>query len=92
MKFPYECCQCGFCCLIQTCPIGKSFFGNVTPCPALVLGETKAYCLLACSFVPIGDGCCISAKAYKDGVAYDFAALPPKVKHREARRRVTLCP
>jgi len=30
----------------------------------------------------IGKGCCIKARAFKDGIEYDFASLPAEVKQK----------
>jgi len=46
-----------------------------------------AVCLLAQEapeIMGIGVGCCIKATCYRGGVAYDFAALPPALKHHVA--------
>ena len=81
--YPNPCCRCGFCCLSETCPIGMDVYGiekNIR-CPALRFERNKATCLLvAPSLVPVGDGCCIAARAFKDGVQYDFASLPKELK------------
>jgi len=29
----------------------------------------------------IGAGCCIKARYFKDGIVYNYAALPPRIKH-----------
>jgi hypothetical protein len=39
-------------------------------------------------FIPIGDGCCISARAIRNGIEWDFAGLPPETK-RELARKIT---
>lgn len=81
MKFPNPCCQCGFCCLITQCPIGGAFYGKHKICPGLSFDEMGlAACNLA-GLVPVGDGCCISARAFKEGKAYDYAGLPRENKH-----------
>ena len=88
MKYLYECCRCGFCCLYEPCPIAKSMYGeDIEQCPALYyyVDSDKAVCLIA-GVVPVGDGCCIKARAYKDGIEYDFASLPPELKIREAQK------
>ena len=82
--YPYECCRCGFYYLHTTCVIGQAVYGPVQPCPALSFTDDIASCELA-GTVPVGDGCCIAARAYKDGVEYDFAALPPELKRTAAR-------
>lgn len=77
--YPYPCCRCGFCCLHQVCPIGIVTYGNQGRCPGLSFEGNIASCALA-GTVPVGDGCCIKATAYKDGKEYDFAALPTEQK------------
>ncbi len=81
MKFPNECCRCGACCLFETCIISRQTYniGEKDYCPALTFDSGEATCHLT-SRVPIGDGCCIKAKAYKDGMSYDFALLPKQLK------------
>ena len=84
MNFPNECCRCGFCCLAETCPIGQTFYkvSKETRCPGLSFDpQGQATCELAIrGIVPIGDGCCIKARAYKDGIEYDFASLCKETK------------
>lgn len=94
MKYPHKCVRCGFCCLDRTCPIGKSFFGNRNGlCPALTVTEV-ATCgldgkIMELDFaLGISAGCCIKARAYKDGVEYDFAALPPELKKAAVRQKM----
>ena len=81
-KFPHKCCQCGMCCLSMTCEIGQLIFDirRDELCHALVFEGDVAVCKLAPYAVPVGDGCCIRARAYRDGVKYDFASLPPDKK------------
>ena len=85
MNFPNECCRCGFCCLAETCPIGQTVYkiDQTMPCPGLSFdSQGKATCELAIrGLVPVGDGCCIKARAFKDGVQYDFASLCKETKH-----------
>ena len=60
------------------------------PCPALKFEGEVATCILATlliSPIPVGEGCCIKARAYKNGVEYDFASLPPELKRRAAQDR-----
>ena len=83
MKYPNPCCRCGFCCLSETCPAGMEVYGigKHDKCPALRFEKNKATCLLATAkMVPVGDGCCILARAFKDGQVYDFANLPKELK------------
>lgn len=87
-EYPNPCCRCGFCCLAETCPIGQYVFGigKHDLCNALLFPD-RAFCTLAeKGLVPIGDGCCIKARAYKNGIEYDFASLPSEVKHDVARK------
>jgi len=35
----------------------------------------------------IGQGCCIKARAYAQGVEYDFATLPAEIKKSLAQKR-----
>ena len=84
-KFPYPCCRCGFCCLSTMCPVGEAFYGKQDFCSALSFDGNIASCALANYLVPVGDGCCIKARAYKDGVKYDFAALSPALKKRAVK-------
>lgn len=84
--FQYDCCRCGMCCLTVTCTIGQAFYrvDSATQCPGLQFrGKGVACCsLVALRLVPIGDGCCIKARAYRDGVEYDFASLPVELKRK----------
>jgi len=83
MKYPNECVRCGFCCLSETCPTGMDVYGieKHDKCPALRFEKNKAVCLLVhAQLVPIGDGCCIAARAIKDGQVYDFASLSKELK------------
>lgn len=84
-EFPNPCCRCGFCCLSTMCPIGEALYGKQKWCPALSFDGFVATCAIADYLVPIGDGCCIKARAYKDGKEYDFASLPPELKRRAVR-------
>ncbi len=78
MKFPNECTQCGACCLFEVCLIGIMTYGVDT---ALTFRGDTAICgLVPSGSIPIGDGCCIKARAYKDGKEYDFASLPKEKK------------
>jgi len=88
MKYPHPCCRCGFCCLSETCPVGRVVYGisKLDKCPALSFEDNIATCLLSMS-VPTGDGCCIKARAFKDGQEYDFASLPVAFKLGAARSK-----
>ena len=94
-KYPNPCCQCGFCCLSETCPIGQAVYevGKYELCPGLSFKGNKAICELiksapepAKAFLGKGAGCCIKARAYKDGTEYDFAALPAELKRVAAQK------
>jgi len=88
MKYPNKCTRCGFCCLSETCPTGMDVYGieKHERCPALTFEKNKATCRLAIAgLVPIGDGCCISARAIKDGQVYDFASLSKELKINAVR-------
>jgi len=80
-KYPNECVRCGFCCMWELCPVAKLLnpFSS-PPCLFMSFNGEVATCELAGDIVPIGDGCCILAKAYKDGVQIDFASMPPNMK------------
>jgi hypothetical protein len=85
MDFPEPCCRCGFCCLAETCPAGQERYGigKADPCPALSFENGTATCALALTDperIGVGAGCCIKATAYRGGVGYDFASLPPILK------------
>lgn len=89
MKYPNKCSRCGFCCIAETCQIGRKYFGiNVNDiCPALNYSPRDkmfSCTLVRLEIVPSGDGCCILARAYKDGVEYDFASLPDDLKLQAA--------
>lgn len=86
--YPNPCCRCGFCCLSETCPIGQKIYEigkHEGLCPALYFDKDQAGCTLAGVYVPIEDGCCIKARAFRDGKEYDFASLPVELKKRAAR-------
>lgn len=85
MKFPYECTRCGLCCLMELCQIAIAD-GYTKACPHLYFDGDKADCYLAGIIIPIGDGCCIKARAYKDGVEYDFAALSKEMKIKAVKQ------
>ena len=54
-------------------------------CPALKFDGSIATCLLS-AIIPIGEGCCIKARAYRNGVEYDFASLPSALKQSVAQK------
>lgn len=86
-EFPNECCRCGMCCLCMTCEAGQAVFGinRDELCHALVFKGDETTCRLAPYLVPVGDGCCIKARAYKDGMKFDFASLPVELKKKAAQ-------
>jgi len=84
-KFPNPCSRCGVCCLSETCLIGQQVFGidRHELCHALVFEGMGDGCVATCRLIPLvptGDGCCIKARAYKNGQVMDFASLPPHEK------------
>ena len=101
MLYPNPCCRCGLCCLSETCPIGMRAYGinKTTLCPGLTFKEDKASCVLPVYLVKIlkmdkkavdiimgfNTGCCIKARAYKNGVEYDFAGLSSELKIKIAQ-------
>ena len=84
-EYPNPCCRCGFCCISTICPVAKSL-GAEYPCPYLSFEGNISTCGLAVpgaeKFMGIGKGCCIKARAFKDGIEYDFASLPAEVKQK----------
>jgi hypothetical protein len=84
MRYPYPCVRCGFCCMSEICLIGQRVYGlfeKGARCPGLRFGNKIAFCaLVKFNLVPIGDGCCMAARVFRDGVEYDFAALPGEIK------------
>jgi len=94
-RFPHPCNSCGYCCLIQVCPIGLSIFGGekYRPCPALEWQGTQSRCgvvekakgtpheeMVKQAF-GIDTGCCIKARVRDvHGNMHDFASLPDEVK------------
>ena len=85
MHFPFKCCRCGMCCIAIQCPISLAKYGKLPICPALSFTNSLASCKYAGIDVPIGDGCCIKARAYKNGIEYDFASLPKELKYRTVK-------
>lgn len=85
-QYPHKCVRCGYCCLAEACPAAQRFYGigKYDACPGLKFNrQGRAKCaLVKRNLVPVGDGCCIRARAYRDGVCYDFAALPAALKRR----------
>jgi hypothetical protein len=71
---------------VTTCKIGQAVYGVGANdnCPGLTFEGSVASCGIARRghklVVGIGAGCCIKARAIKDGATYDFASLPESVK------------
>jgi hypothetical protein len=92
-EYPDPCCRCGMCCLAETCPIGQLVYRikKDDKCPALTFNDNIAHCnLVEFGLVPVGEGCCIKARAYRNGIEYDFSELPVDIKYRavkDMRRR-----
>ena len=92
IKYPNPCVRCGFCCITTICPAAKELGYNDSPCPLLSFdNEDNAVCRIVAEYpetlevMGIGKGCCIKARAYKDGIEYDFASLPPEIKKTVAK-------
>ena len=89
MRFPNKCVRCGFCCIAECCHVGQLVhnIGKYDDCPSLSFDENGvASCdLVEKNLVPVDDGCCIKARAFKDGSEYDFASLPIEMKLRVAQ-------
>lgn len=85
MKFPHKCCRCGYCCLAVTCLVGQAEYHvrSQQACPGVRFNGARAKCpQVKHNLISVGDGCCIKARAYKDGIEYDFASLPDQLKRR----------
>jgi hypothetical protein len=95
MKYPNKCCRCGFCCFAETCPAGQKYYGigKHDRCKGLFFFGYRSFCaLVSLGLVPIGDGCCISARCFKDGKTYNYADLPKETKYRvveEYKQQIT---
>jgi len=87
-SFPNRCCQCGMCCLSMTCKFGQLIFQIPEDelCHALVFKEDVAICKLAPDPVHIGDGCCIEARIFIDGIEHQFSSLPIPLKRMAANQ------
>ena len=79
MVFTNECVRCGMCCVVEQCVISLGIYGKQERCPVLRFDGDVASCGIA-GIVPIGDGCCMSARCYRDGVMYEFCSLPREIK------------
>lgn len=90
--YEHKCCRCGFCCLSENCITSQIVYGipkHGVLCPALHIDEKETACLLAEPdpvSMGIGAGCCIKARAYRNGIEYDFASLPDELKHLAFRQ------
>src|SRR5215831_1172077 len=93
--FLHPCVNCGYCCLVEVCPVGLMIFGGDKhrTCPALrwdgdrskcgVVEESKGTPHEAAikEVFGIDTGCCVKARVRDiNGVEHDFAALPEEVK------------
>jgi Fe-S cluster biogenesis protein NfuA len=87
-EYPNPCCRCGFCCISAICPVAKSlgaeypcpylsFEGDISTCGLVIPGTEKSM-----EFMGIGKGCCIKARAFKNGIENDFASLPSEIKQK----------
>jgi hypothetical protein len=85
MSYPHKCVRCGYCCLTELCPIASHLYGVIDRCPMLIFDGDIARCGLA-GIVPIGDGCCMSARCFHGDEVWDFAALPKQTKRDLAQR------
>ncbi len=61
-KMDAPCNHCGWCCLTETCALGKLFTPEGETCTQLVKQDGKYYCKLAstasyAAFLHIGEGC-----------------------------------
>jgi len=89
MEYEHDCCRCGFCCLMETCPAGMMFYGvrKLDLCPGLSFDGNVAVCaLVPLGLVPVGDGCCISARVFRAGMEFQFDALPKQFKYIAAEQ------
>lgn len=79
MRFPNKCVRCGFCCIAECCHVGQLVhnIGKYDDCPSLSFDENGvASCdLVEKNLVPVDDGCCIKARAFKNGIEFDFSSL-----------------
>jgi len=88
LVFDEPCCQCGFCCLSETCPVGQRVYkiNKFDKCPALRFYEdgSGSVCLLVSTLgkeiLGIGKGCCISARVIKNRKTVQFESLPKEIK------------
>ena len=99
MKYPNPCTRCGMCCLMECCPIVMELLniGKKGPCPKLYYIGNVANCSLydmlddkekedGKEVFGFGVGCCIKARAYKDGIKYDFASLSKELKIKAVKQ------
>lgn len=92
--YPHPCTRCGFCCLVEACPMAREIYGITKKdrCPALSFENGQSTCALVAKIKPgidpktigFGVGCCISARVICGGVEVQFASLQPATKQRIA--------
>lgn len=86
MKYPYECCRCGLCCVNEQCPVSIEVYGVKDSCPALSFNGDEASCALV-GIVPVGDGCCIKARIFMRGEGErDYSSLSSAQKRLVVQR------
>lgn len=84
--YPNTCVRCGFCCISAICPAAQELGYHKPPCPLLVFDNQTASCQIILQYpeladiMGIGKGCCIKARAYRNGVKYDYASLKDSEK------------
>lgn len=97
MKYPHPCNQCGFCCLVEACPVAQMAFkiGKHDRCPALRWEGVAARCGIVVDFpqhaeaMGMGAGCCIAARVLdRGGAMHDFASLPGEAKIQIAQLKL----
>lgn len=86
MTFKTKCSRCGYCCLVERCPVSKELYGpSDETCPALDFEQDLAICKLAVTdegkkFLGIGEGCCIQSSISYKGAWFDFSCQLPETK------------
>lgn len=93
MNYPHPCNHCGFCCIVQQCPVSLRIHGprkKGETCPALSFNGDKSSCALVAKLGPeimgSGQGCCTAATIIIRGRSYDFASLPDNIKVMAVRQ------
>lgn len=89
-----QCCNCGFCCIMENCPIAMKKF-NIpkfgVKCPALIFNHLmQSSCQLAATaftrhMLGIGVGCCIKARVFMKGEEKNFAACNEALKFEASK-------